>query len=129
MPTHVYDGALVPGVTTILGRWKPGGALTQWAFKTGYQQGLNKEPPDLYKKRDAAADIGTFVHALIEWHILGECGDRPEPALSQDDVKRGLNGYTQYLRWESRTRLRIISWERPLVSELYRFGGTLDAVF
>jgi hypothetical protein len=44
-------------------------------------------------------------------------------------VERGLRGYTQFLKWQERTRLYIVSWEKPLVSEKHRFGGTPDALF
>src|SRR5262249_4883706 len=32
-------------------------------------------------------------------------------------------------RWEARTRLHIVSLEKPLVSEVYGYGGTPDALF
>lgn len=134
MPTSPYfakDGTALPGTTTILGRFKESSGLLQWACKVGYQQGLAKERMNLYAKRDEAADIGTYVHALVEWHINGEMGDRPapDPKLTAADAARGVNGYEQFLKWEKRTRLYIVSWEKPLVSEQYRFGGTPDALF
>ena len=71
MPTpragyRLADGTKVPGVTTILGRWKDSGGLLQWAFKQG-QSGART----LYEERDKAADIGTLAHAMVEHRLTG----------------------------------------------------------
>lgn len=134
MPTSPYfakDGAPLPGTTTILGRFKESGGLLFWAHGIGYEQGRKGERAQLYAQRDVAADVGTYIHALAEWHINGENGDAPAPAdaLKKEDVDRGLNGYKQFLKWEEQSGLFVVSWERPLISEKHRYGGTPDGIF
>jgi hypothetical protein len=129
MPTSPYfnkAGKRLPGTTTILGRWKESGALLQWAFQQG-RAGKNS----LYDERDIAADVGTYIHALVEWHIEGEGPNRPvpDPSLDKDAVAKGLRGYDNFLRWEEQSGLFVVSWEKPLVSEKYQYGGTPDGMF
>lgn len=129
MPTSPYfnkEGKKLPGTTTILGRWKESGGLLQWAFQQG-RAGRNS----LYEERDTAADVGTYIHALVEWHIEGEGAERPLPdsSLDKEAVAKGLKGYDNFLRWEEQSGLFVVSWEKPLVSEKYQYGGTPDGMF
>ena len=59
------DGKRVPGVTTIIGRFKDSGALLWWAFAQG-KSAERGEISSLYDKRDEAADNGTLAHELVE---------------------------------------------------------------
>jgi len=65
------DGKKVPGVTTIIGRFKDSGGLLWWAFEQGKlaEQGVINS---LYDKRDEAAESGTIAHSLVEMHLKGE---------------------------------------------------------
>ena len=120
------DGSKVPGVTTIIGRFKDSGGLLFWAFNVG-KSGANR----LYEERDAAGDAGTFAHALVEAHLRdpASVATMSAPAgLPSDVVEKGLNAYETYLSWERQSKLKIIAQEESMVSEKYRFGGTLDAV-
>src|ERR1700757_3084204 len=131
MPTSPYfakDGTLLPGTTTILSRWKESGALINWAAKQGYEQGLRKERLDIYKKRDTAGEVGTFAHALIEAYINDEPEPAPPTAMSSENVDRGRNAFEQFLRWQKTTGIFVMSWEKPLVSEQYQYGGTIDSL-
>ena len=47
----------------------------------------------------------------------------------KDVIERALSCYGAGRQWESQSRMRIFESELPLVSEKYRFGGTLDAMF
>ena len=137
MPTpregyRLKDGRIVPGTTTICGRWKDSGGLLYWAGQTGHRQGAAGLPFNLYGDRDEAADVGTYIHALVEWHINGETfsGEpEPDPSLDKAAVARGRKGYQNFLRWEEQTGLFVVSWEKPLVSEKYAYGGTPDGLF
>jgi hypothetical protein len=60
------SGERVPGVTTIIGRFKESGALIQWAYNRG------KEGLELYESRDKAAELGTIVHEMVEAYIKGD---------------------------------------------------------
>lgn len=130
MPTpragyHLADGTKVPGVTTILNRWKDSGGLLQWAFKQGASGARS-----LYEERDKAADIGTLAHAMAAFRLDG--GD-PETALAgaPEELKaKARNAYAMFAQWLENLRAEIIvvSAEKPLVSESMRVGGTPDFV-
>ena len=131
MPTSPYfakDGGPLPGTTTILGRFKESGGLLFWAHKVGYEQGLAKKAPKLYETRDVAADVGTLTHALVEAHINGDPLPKPDPKLAPEDVARAESAFKQFIKWQKQSGLHVTSWEKPLISEKYRFGGTIDAM-
>jgi hypothetical protein len=109
------DGKRVPGTTTITGR-------IHWAWDLG-MQGKN------YREvRDEAADAGTLVHAMIEAKASGE--DPLAPIATASDELRILakKGYEAYVEWAEVSRIEIVEQEIQLVSEEYRYGGTLDAI-
>jgi hypothetical protein len=111
------DGTRVPGVTTVLNEMaKP--ALIPWANKMGLQ-GI-----DTTKYVDAAANVGKCCHAMIESHLKG--GPFVADDYSPDAVDLAENGYLKYLEWEHGVLLTTVESELQLVSEKYRFGGTVD---
>lgn len=118
------DGKKVPGVTTIIGRFKDSGGLLYWAFEQGQlaERGLISS---LYDKRDAAADAGTLAHALVEAYIKGE----PQPFIPDNDVGRqAKQGFENFLAWLKNSKIEIVEQEVEMVSEEHQFGGCLDAV-
>lgn len=129
------DGTRVPGTTTIIGRFKDSGALIKWAYRQGREHESlaaagKPAPSDLYEVSQAAADIGTAAHAMVEASIKGESPDAALatfnlPADAQDKARSSFAAYTD---WASMTRLEIVAQEMLLVSERYRFGGTPDAI-
>jgi hypothetical protein len=98
------------------------GGLLNWAWQQG-RDGLN-----LYETRDAAADVGTMAHALVEAHV----NKAPAPPWPSDftSEQRVLaeQAFESFLRWERRVGLTIVDQEMSLVSETYRYGGTPDAI-
>lgn len=133
MPTSDYrlkNGTRVPGVTTILGRFKESGGLLQWAFKQG-QSGART----LYEERDKAGDAGTIAHDLVFRDLLYGGGadfehSLPPPIDINPDIwKAGLTGFINYKKWERQTKLFIMPLEMPLIDEEFQFGGTPDAGF
>ncbi len=124
-PTTGYrlaDGTHCPGVTTIIGRWKEFGGLLKWAWQQG-RDGFN-----LNETRDKAADVGTYVHTLIESRIDRELAAPPVPKdFTAEQAKQAAQAYEAYLEWESRTKLTVVRKEESLVCEHHRFGGTYDA--
>lgn len=123
-PTKGYfiDGERVPGVTTILGRFKESGGLIHWAWDLG-MKGI-----DYKDARDSAANSGTLAHDMVE-HYLG--GGDPETALKDADeglAEKARSAFAMYKQWEDSTKFRITPLENPLVSKEYRFGGTPDAL-
>lgn len=121
------DGKRVPGVTTIVGRFKDSSALLWWAFDQG-KAAERGEIRSLYDKRDEAADSGTLAHDAIEAYLKG--GD-PEKVLSDADDKIRIpaeQGFRNAVEWLEQTKIEVLDTEFPLVSEEYRFGGTPDAI-
>jgi hypothetical protein len=111
------DGENVPGVTTALGVInKP--ALLAWAWQCGVD-GI-----DFRKSRDQAADIGTLAHWLCECYLKGVAPDTSE--FSKADIDKAENAFVKFLSWWDSMGLTLVESECQLVSERYKFGGTLD---
>jgi hypothetical protein len=112
------DGAIVPGVTTVLGLLnKP--ALVPWANKLGLA-GV-----DVNKYVDDKADIGTLAHAMITDHLSNKKTDFSD--YSKNQIDKAENSVLSFWEWEKDHKIEEVFFcERPLVSEAYRFGGTLD---
>lgn len=132
MPRIVYrlqDGTRVPGVTTILSRFKESGGLIHWAWNLGM------EGKDYREERDAAADAGTMGHQLVEADIKGTVpAIKSAEAMKLTDeewqtrYENGLRALEAYKTWKEGSRVEIIGSELPLVSERLRVGGCIDAV-
>lgn len=122
MPTQPYliDGVRVPGVTTILSRFKESGGLIHWAWKLG-MEGI-----DYRKVRDSAADAGTIAHDMVECFIKGQAFDASQydPVL----IEVAKPAFEAFETWAQQTKFAIVETETPLVSKVYRFGGTRDAI-
>lgn len=112
-------GKRVPGVTTILSRFKESGGLIQWAWQCG-RDGL-----DLNEVRDKAADAGTCCHDMVWAHLHGQPFDRGgyDPAA----LKSAEHAFLAFLEWAEQSTLKLTATEVSLVSEQYQFGGTFDA--
>lgn len=137
MPTSLYklkSGKRVPGTTTIIGRFKDADALIAWSYNQGYEHASAGLPPNRFAAKEEAANIGTYTHALFEWHLGGRVGPEPDPSssldvehLTHENIERGSRGFANALEWLDQTGLMITSWEQPLVSEEHAFGGTPDS--
>lgn len=119
MPTTIYrleDGRRVPGVTTILSNlgWNREG-LMYWAWEQG------KEGKEFREAKQAAADIGTIVHQLIEANLRGIVTEAPEPSTAAIALEN-------FLTWRASMQLQVIALEPHLISERYRYGGTPDCI-
>jgi len=111
-------GSIVPGVTTVLGLLaKP--ALVPWANRMGLQ-GI-----DTNKYVDDKAAIGTLGHAMITDRLMKVTTDTSDYSKNQIDLAE--NSVLSFWEWEKDHRIEeVLFCERPLVSEIHRFGGTLD---
>lgn len=111
------DGEKVPGVTTILGILnKP--ALIHWAWDLG-TKGI-----DYRKYRDDKADIGTLAHSMVIAHLKKEQVDTSDYSANQINLAETC--FLKYLEWEGQHKIEPILTEQPLISEKYKYGGTLD---
>jgi hypothetical protein len=115
---RLADKTIVPGITTVLGLLnKP--ALVPWANKLGLK-GI-----DVSKYVDDKADIGTLGHAFVTDKLEGKETDTSD--YSQNQIDAAMNCALSFWEWEKNNRIEEVYFcERPLVSEVYRFGGTLD---
>lgn len=113
------DGARVVGTTTVIGRFKDSGALLFWAYGVG-----KSGAPTLYGGRDEAADAGTLVHSMVEAHIHGDA----YPEIPEKHKAACDSAFGAWLQWLDGSKMEMIATELPLVSEQFRFGGTIDAV-
>jgi len=128
-PTAGYktkDGKKAAGVTTIISRFKETGGLLFWAFEQG-KAAERGEINKLYDKRDEAAESGTLCHDLVECHIKG-CEPPDLSKYPEEIVRQAKNGFENYLQWEKSSNLQMVETEMSLVSEVYKFGGTLDTI-
>lgn len=115
------DGTIVPSTTTIINMlgWNKN-ALVAWARR----EALAGNDPN--KVRDKAADIGTIAHYMIECHLKNEEPDLSEYA--QADIDKAENCFLNYLEWEKAHVDEVWHSELQLVSESYKYGGTIDLV-
>jgi hypothetical protein len=120
---RLENGQIVPGATTVIGNnlgWNKN-VLMGWARK----QALMGNDPDLVKQK--AADIGTIAHYLCE------CNSREkEPDLSEYPpkyVETAQKCYQGYLDFIKRHNVKDIQPEMQLVSQKYRYGGTIDMLY
>lgn len=138
VPHHVYktrDGVRVPSVTTIIG-----GNLG-WGkdMLMGWSRKLALAGTDPNEVRDKAGRIGTATHKQIEWFEL--CAndslltppDRDTlmgqvPGLQEDELDGALMGLEKYKDWKAKHEVTVVSTEEALVSEVHKYGGTIDMV-
>lgn len=115
---RLKDKTIVPGITTVLGLMaKP--ALVPWANKLGLQ-GI-----DVSKYVDDKADIGTLGHAMVTDKLSGAETDTSD--YSENQISLAENCALSFWTWEKEHPIEEVFFvERPLVSEVHRFGGTLD---
>ena len=111
------SGQRVPSVTTVLGILnKP--ALLNWAWQCGI------EDKDYKAVRDNAADIGTLAHLMAIGFLAGKEVDTSE--YSKQDIETAENCCLSFWEWSKVHKVDIVFCEKPLISELYKFGGTID---
>lgn len=129
MPTQPYyveiDGKKkrVPGTTTVISNVSLGSkeGLLVWANRLG-QQGI-----DHRDARNKAADDGTCAHDMVEAFVKGNTFDADK--YPPDVVDRATPAFEAFRAWLKNSRLVPYKSEIPLVSERYRYGGTIDLVF
>ncbi len=111
------DGTKVPGVTTITGQLnKP--ALLAWAWRLG-TQGI-----DYTKFRDDKAEIGTLCHRMILDYFKKKETDTSDYSKNQIDAAE--NSFLSMLEWAKPHKIEPILIEIPLISEEFKYGGTID---
>jgi len=124
-PTRGYrdsSKSRLPSSTTITGSRKAAPLLI-WA----YNRGLDGKP--LYEgegSRDEAAEIGAIVHQWIEDDLHDD--DLTVYMVEEEKYVKAEAGFGAYKKWKDQVGLEVLATELPLVSEVHKFGGTLDCV-
>jgi hypothetical protein len=114
------DGTQVPGGSTISKIGDDAGALIHWAWKLGCE---GKNYRDVSKE---ACDIGTLAHFYIECFLNNEVADLSD--YTQDERDKALVCYHKFLEWWETQDLEVVATEIQLVSDFYRYGGTIDLI-
>jgi hypothetical protein len=123
---YKVKGKRVPGVTTIIGRFKDSGGLLWWAFEQG-KAAERGEISNLYDKRDEAGDLGTLVHSMVENHIRGTSPPSLDH-LAQEQRTAVESGFGAFELWTRQSKLKVVHQELEMVSEKNSFGGCPDAI-
>ena len=114
---RLKDKTIVVGVTTVTNLLaKP--QLVPWANKLGLR-GI-----DVNRFVDDKASIGTLAHDMILCHFKNEACDTSDYSSKQIDAAE--NSFLSFLEWEKSHEIEVTFVEKQLVSEQYRFGGTID---
>jgi len=113
------SGEEVKGATTILSVInKP--ALLDWAWKMG------RSGKDYKAVRDKAGGIGTLLHFLAECHVKHLEPDISE--FSESEIKTATPLFDKFKKWWEENGFVLVGSEVQLVSERFKYGGTLDIV-
>lgn len=132
---RLADGAKIPSVTTVLGRFKDSGGLVYKAKENWHEAGRRGLPFE----RDAywgspvnwgvdAKEAGSIAHGWIEDYLHGDDNTRVPNGADLAACELAVVGYQAFKDWARLVSLEVIETETPLVSEVHRFGGTLDCV-
>lgn len=129
MPTprkgYSLNGKSIPGVTTVIGRYKDGSALMQWAHSCGLRQ------MDYKSESSNAAKIGTAAHDAIERHIKG-IPQEPDPVayyeLPPGGMIKARRCFEAWKIWNEAVSPQYVDVEPQLVNSEHGYGGTIDAI-
>jgi len=138
---HLYevDNLPVDGVTTVLSVIsKP--ALTAWAANMAAEHILATLKPGQVmnemtikalaneakmahrKKKENAADIGTFIHEWVEHYIkTGE-----EKPVEHPEIQNGVAAWKEWVA--SHKEVKFVASEEKIFSRTHRFAGTFDFI-
>jgi hypothetical protein len=119
---HLKDGTKISGVTTIIGSnvgWAKN-QLMYWAWKQGI------EGKDYKEISDKEMSAGTIAHDMIDSELKEKEFKMPE--VEKEVIEKAEAAYLNWLEWKDRMKFEIEYSELSLVSEEYRYGGTIDFI-
>jgi hypothetical protein len=112
------NGKIVPGITTVLNLHAKN-ALVKWSNDLGLR-GIS-----VGSYVDDLAAIGTLAHAMITDKLSGIPTETAD--YSDNQISLAENSALSFWEWEKDHRIEEVYFcERPLVSEVDKYGGTLD---
>ncbi len=114
------DGTQVSGASGISKLGDSIEGLLYYNWKEG------KEGRAYRQSVQSAADSGTIAHFMVDCHLAGNEPDLRE--FEQYEIDRATNSFNRFLEFWDREKLSPLFIEKQLVSEVHRYGGTLDLV-
>ncbi len=116
---RLEDNSPAVGVTTVTGElgWNKR-ILMNWSNRMGLQ-GI-----DTNKYTDDKAAIGTLGHQMCTDFLLKQETDTDD--YSKNQIESAKNSASSFFRWIEGKKIEPILIETPLVSEKFKYGGTLD---
>jgi len=113
------EGKRVPGVTTITSElgWNTR-VLCNWNNRMGL------EGIETGKFVDDKADIGTLAHLMVTNQLQGIKTSTDD--YSKNQIKAALNSVKSFDAWASDKKIEPVLIEKPMVSDINNFGGTMD---
>lgn len=131
---YSFNGAFVPGVTTILQciakpalvPWAAGMASDYWLkeIRSGRvdHAAIHKEAKGAHRRfTEAAANYGQNVHDYAECFFKKQ----PLPELTSDQAKRGVEAFH---KWIDAHKVEVLASERRVFSKQHYYAGTCDFV-
>lgn len=98
-------------------------AMSRLAFLTTLQTRLGKQRAN-QKMLTKAGEIGSQVHALIEWNLRQTLGQQPGPEPRVVDDARWA--FMAFEDWRAAVDLKPIWIEQTVFSKTHRYAGTMD---
>ena len=123
---HIYrlkDGKRVSGCSTI--------AEYPWPskFRIGMYWALKMVDDGKDPRQESDVDAGTLAHEFIHAYLKeGTIKNVDQSGYSPDQSNKAETAYLNFLQWESEKKIKYVASEVQLVSEQYRYGGTIDRV-
>lgn len=118
--------AKVPSVTTIIGSVLGFNKeiLMKWSRSLAFK-GVNS---DIIKENSAT--IGTAAHYLVECKMTKQKAEKEKlQHLNEEQLHQVKNAYKSFVEWENYWKPdEYVYNEIQLVSEIYKFGGTIDII-
>lgn len=94
--------------------------MVKWANNLGLH-GI-----DSSKYVDDKAAIGTLAHMMVTDYLQKKSTDTSD--YSQKQIDQAENSLLSFFEWEKVHTIEPILIEKPLVSEKYQYGGTIDCL-
>lgn len=117
------QGMQLPGVTTVISRFKDATNLLYWAFNQG-KSGVE----NLYDKADESADIGTLAHAMFEAHRKHLPPPEVIKNMTPENLARAETAFLNALEWERQVEIESVAVEISLICECHQYGCTIDEI-
>lgn len=94
---------------------------TKWALTLEERLGKEREHARQLRK---AGEIGSQVHAMIEWTLRNMMCEKQGPSPSIGE--KATWAFTRWLKWKDSVRLKPILIEHTVYSRTYSYAGTMD---